>query len=271
MSEGNNSNKYLSEGCGLALDHDFLSARVSIVCAVDSVDPNRWTLLGEHYGNLRAQTIPVNPIYVLDQGERSPLDLDAEFISIDRKLSRYEALVAGFSAAKTEFVGNLSLGDRFLQTGCETLVGTLLSSGAGFGGGEWNVYFHRDLVEEASSLDSIQPGDFSSDWPPPQSREYWRLGSGDGARPDYGPATIWRRAILSHIGFPVYFGNGQPISKIGDKIFWHMLNKKNISMVRSPRVIGSCHMNSSAQTELAEQLERKQLELGIKVLRELDR
>jgi hypothetical protein len=135
-------------------------------------------------------------------------------------------------------------------------------------GGEWTIVFDQKAANTAGvmNIDSIH--DPSPVWPP-TSTSLCKLGSGDGSRGTYGPATIWRRQLLSSVGFPLYGPNGEPIESIGDAIFWEHLTRKNIACIRAPHVVGRYHSHPSDQAEFRAHNDNEMVKRGIRVCKEL--
>lgn len=238
-------------------------SQLSIVCSVFSKDPMRWQRIEDHAENLSNQTVPVVPIYILEEGEKCPVSLDATVVSVNCRLSIYQAWFLGFSLAETEFVGNLNLDDRFLATGCENLINLLIADKADLVGGEWNVLFDQQAVDHATKINQEEALPFSPEWPPANMTPT-RLGSGDGSRFTFGPATIWNRHVLYELGFPCEFGNSIPIESIGDGLFWQRLVKANKNLVRTTAVVGRYLSRPSEQAEFREHDDIENFESGVR-------
>lgn len=220
---------------------------VTVFCAVWHKQPDKLDLLRSHWENLKAQSIPVEPCYIFDNGDRAPEWLDAPWHSFSDPLTIYEAWAAAVALAKTRYVMNLNMDDRLAVGAAEELVETAKATRSALVGGDWLISFDKQHLGESFPVTSYGGTQFLPDWPP-RHHEGLRLGSGSGERGTYGAATMWDLEIVGK-WYPTYFGNGDPILSIGDAIFWSVLQKKNLKLTRLPRIIGRYYSDPNGQAE----------------------
>ena len=95
--------------------------RTCVICAVWHGDPERQALLRGHVENLARQTVPVEPIYVFDNGDEPPDWLNARAISVKEPLTIYQAWNVALSLVSTPLAMNLNLDDRLAPDAVEML------------------------------------------------------------------------------------------------------------------------------------------------------
>jgi hypothetical protein len=226
-------------------------AQTSVICAVWSGDPKRGDLLRGHMANLARQTVPVEPIYVFDNNDKSPPWLKGRAISVRENLSLYQAWNVALSLARTTFVMNLNLDDRLAIDAVEQLETALAPQDAALIGGEWNITYSQ---KETDAIDRCYPAEFLPGVPDWENRApgiRTRLGSGTGEQGTYGPAVMWR--LDAHIGAPRYpwrFPEGTVIRSAADAAWWLVLAKHlNKRLLRLPVVIGNYHYHPKEQAQ----------------------
>jgi FkbM family methyltransferase len=232
--------------------------KTSVICAVWHGEPDREALLRGHAENLSRQTVPVEPIYVFDGGDRPPEWLTARSISVHEPLTIYQAWNVALSLVATPLAMNLNLDDRLAPDAVEILERAILQNRATAAGGEWNICYSQaetDAVEPCYPAERLP---YCPDWPPPPGTRT-RLGSGTGDRGTYGPVTIWR--MEAHVGAPRYpwrLRDGSAIKAGGDLAWWGVLQSKpNARMLRLPLVIGNYHSHPQTQAEFRAADERE--------------
>ena len=230
--------------------------RTSVICAVPHGEAEVEELLRGHAENLASQTVPVEPVYVFEGGDRPPDWLNARSISVQEPLTIYQAWNVGLSLASTPLAMNLNPGDRLAPNAVEVLENAIQQSRAMAAGGDWKICFSR---QETDAVEPCYPADrlpFRPEWPPIPGSET-RLGSGTGERGTYGPATIWR--LDAHMTAPRYpwrLRDGSLIRAGGDFAWWGILqNNPKARLLRIPMIIGNYH--SHPQVEFHEPGERE--------------
>lgn len=220
---------------------------VTVYCAVWHKQPNKLDLLRSHWENLKSQSIPVEPCYIFDNGDQAPDWLEAPWHSFSKPLTIYEAWSAGVALTQTRYVMNLNMDDRLAIGGAQSLLEAALVEKAALTGGEWQICFDKAHLTQAFPVTSIESTEFFPDWPP-RPHDHLRLGSGTGERGTFGPATLWDLQVIGK-WYPSYFGNGDPILSIGDSIFWEVLGKGKLKMVRRPIIVGRYYSDPEDQAE----------------------
>ncbi|AXT35991.1 glycosyltransferase family 2 protein [Phaeobacter sp. LSS9] len=220
---------------------------VTVFCAVWHKQPNKLELLRSHWENLKAQSIPVEPCYIFDNGDVAPDWLEAPWHSFDAPLTIYEAWSAATALAQTNYIMNLNMDDRLATNAVQAMVATAAATKSALVGGEWLVSFDESHLEQDFVVEDLWKTNFIADWPPKAQADL-RLGSGTGERGTYGPATLWN---LKQVGqwYPSYFGNQMPIKSIGDSIFWQMLANKKCKITRIPMIVGRYYSDEDSQAE----------------------
>ncbi|AUQ52901.1 hypothetical protein PhaeoP72_00201 [Phaeobacter inhibens] len=220
---------------------------VTVFCAVWHKQPNKLELLRSHWANLKAQSIPVEPCYIFDNGDVAPDWLEAPWYSFDAPLTIYEAWSAATALAQTNYIMNLNMDDRLATNAVQAMVATAAATKSTLVGGEWLVSFDESHLEQEFVVEDLWKTSFVADWPPKAQADL-RLGSGTAERGTYGPATLWN---LKQVGqwYPSYFGNQTPIKSIGDSIFWQMLSKNNCKFTRIPMIVGRYYSDEDSQAE----------------------
>ncbi|MFU1681454.1 glycosyltransferase family A protein [Phaeobacter piscinae] len=220
---------------------------VTVFCAVWHKQPNKLELLRSHWANLKAQSIPVEPCYIFDNGDQAPDWLEAPWYSFDEPLTIYEAWSAATALSHTRYIMNLNMDDRLATNAVQTLVATADATNSTLVGGEWLVNFDESHLEQKFGVEDLWETGFSADWPP-RKQANLRLGSGTAERGTYG-----RR----HFGTWSRWGSGiQAISAINHRsnrsetsIFWQMLADKNCKFTRIPMIIGRYYSEEGSQAE----------------------
>ncbi|MFV1490783.1 glycosyltransferase family 2 protein [Phaeobacter sp. JH18-32] len=220
---------------------------VTVFCAVWHKQPNKHELLRSHWENLKAQSIPVEPCYIFDNGDVAPEWLDAPWHSFDEPLTIYEAWSAATALARTKYIMNLNMDDRLATNAVQAMVAAAIATKSALVGGEWLVSFDESHLDQKFAVEDLWDTCFAADWPP-KKQSNLRLGSGTAERGTYGPATLWS---LEQVGpwYPSYFGNQTPIKSIGDAIFWQVLAKNNRKFTRIPMVVGRYYSDETSQAE----------------------
>jgi FkbM family methyltransferase len=222
--------------------------QTTAICAVWHADPHRYRMLAAHARNLRSQTRPVDRIYVFDNGDHVPDDLDGTALLADRQMTIYEAWNLALAAVKTPYVLNLNLDDR-LATNAVAEMEQTLNHGADLVGGDWKICYSEEETDATSALQPAASLPFALDWPP-RPGTLTRLGSGSGHRGTYGPACMWRMSLHGELGrYPWKFGDGTLVRTIADQIWWQMLELAGKKSVRLPFIIGHYYSHPSEQGE----------------------
>lgn len=226
------------------------TAMTTVFCAVWSGDTDRATLLRQHVENLRRQTVPVEIVYVFDNGDTPPKDLPARTIACSQPLTIYEAWNIALAACQTPYVMNLNLDDRLCVDAVEVLQGGAQREGAWLIGGDWNICYTQEDTNRVERCYPASTVPFATAWPPPHGTPT-RLGSGTGNRGTLGPATLWR--LDCHVGVPRYpyrTTTNTKIRGISDSVWWDIviqhLKKK---AVRVPLIVGNYYSHPSSQAE----------------------
>lgn len=224
--------------------------RSTIICAVWHGDPGRFDLLRGHVANLARQTVPIETIYVFDDGDAVPPWLEAKAVSVQHPLTIYQAWNVGLSLVHTPLVMNLNLDDRLATNAVELMENTLLRENACAVGGDWKICYSQKDTDDTEQCYPADRLPFVAEWPP-RSGTVTRLGSGTGHRGTFGPAVLWR--MDAHIGAPRYpwrFADGTKIRVAGDAAWWTMLaNHLHKKTVRLPMTIGHYHSHPKEQAE----------------------
>jgi FkbM family methyltransferase len=241
--------------------------RTAVICAVWHKDPERFALLRGHADNLKRQTVPVEPIYVFDGGDKPPAWLDGHALSANEDLTIYQAWNLALSQAGTPLVMNLNLDDRLAPDAIEILEIEILRKRAVAAGGDWKICYSQTETDAVEPCYPAAQLPYVAEWPPkPGTRT--RLGSGTGERGTFGPATAWR--MEAHIGAPRYpwrFQDGSPIRAAADLAWWSKLKSMNASVLALPIVIGNYHSHPHGQLEFRVEDERARLaEIGVSAL-----
>ena len=230
---------------------------VTVFCAVWHQQPNKLDLLRSHWENLKAQSIPVEPCYIFDNGDVAPDWLDAPWHSFSEPLTIYEAWGAGVALSQTKYTMNLNMDDRLATNAARLLVSTAEATGSALVGGDWQVSFDGSHLEAQFDVQDLWGTSFASDWPP-MAQPNLRLGSGTGERGTFGPATMWNLDILGK-WYPTYFNNQTPVKSIGDQIFWKVVLQNKQKMTRLPMVIGRYYSDTKNQAEFRPHQDNKLL------------
>ncbi len=220
---------------------------VTVFCAVWHQQPNKLELLRSHYENLKAQSIPVEPCYIFDNGDVAPEWLDAPWHSFSEPLTIYEAWAAGVALSQTRYTMNLNMDDRLATNAARLLVSTAEATKAALVGGEWLVNFDESHLDARFEVQDLWGTAFTPEWPM-MAQPNARLGSGTGERGTRGPATMWNLDILGK-WYPTYFNNKTPIKSIGDTIFWQIVKTHKQVILRLPMVIGRYYSDPKNQAE----------------------
>jgi len=227
--------------------------RTTVICAVYSNDPNRFSLIEGHLFNLKKQTVQVRPIYIFENSDHPPTSInlsDAEIIVYNKPLTIYEAWNIGLAAVRSELVMNLNLDDRLHFDAIERLEQELTNKQGDLIGGDWKICYSQPETDQVNICFENRLIPFTQKWPPDKGT-LTRLGSGDGSRGTYGPATLWK--LSAHLTFPRYpyrtFKN-QKIKSVADSIWWDILkNHLGKQLIRFPFIVGNYHSHPSEQAE----------------------
>jgi hypothetical protein len=224
-----------------------IAPEVTVFCAVWHKQHNKENLLRSHYNTLLQQDIPLDIIYVFDNGDAPPEWLKATTVSFDDPLTVYEAWSAAIKNCQTDYIINLNMDDRLAFDAIGLMLKLLKLSNSALIGGEWAICFDEDHLEEIFKVGPVAETHFVADWPPQKTNKL-RLGSGTGERGTFGPSTLWD---LSKTGrfYPTHFDDGEQIKSIGDALFWHILKKMGLKSERIPLVIGKYFSDVEHQAE----------------------
>ena len=229
-----------------------MAQKTTVFCAVYSKDPDREVLIQEHLSNLRSQTVPVEPIYVFEDGDPVAQSLlGVRSFTANLPLTIYEAWNLAVAMARTPYLMNLNLDDRLYNDAVERFESHIESTKADLVGGDWKVCFSQQETNAvATQCFSVTELPHHPQWPPISGRTV-RLGSGTGERGTYGPATLWRAS--AHVGFPRYpyrTSDGMMIRSVGDAVWWTLLrNVLSKHITRLPMVVGNYHSHPVDQAE----------------------
>jgi hypothetical protein len=222
---------------------------VSVICAVWHKDEARHDLARAHVANLKAQTVPVRPIYVFDGGDVPPSWLEAETITAKSPLTIYQAWNLALAAVRTPLVMNLNLDDRLAPDAVEKLTAGLEATQSVLIGGDWRICYSQSDTDHVARCYAAADTPFMPNWPPVQGSDT-RLGSGTGERLTYGPATLWKFSVHGRIPrYPWRFRDGALIRTVGDTAFWTALSQLGGKLARLPMVIGNYHSHPEGQAE----------------------
>jgi hypothetical protein len=225
------------------------AAAVTVFCAVWHGDEARAQLIRAHRDNLRRQTVPVEVIYVFDNGDIAPAELDAETITASASLTIYQAWNLALAAVKTPLVMNLNLDDRLAPDAVEKLAAYLDASGAALTGGDWRICYSQDETDAVTPCLPAIEVPFSLTCPPAVETPR-RLGSGTGERLTFGPATLWRMSVHNQVPrYPWRLSDGGLICSVADGAFWTILSHLGLKLSRLPMVIGNYHFHPETQAE----------------------
>lgn len=226
-----------------------VSARTTVFCAVWSADPDRHELLRGHVHSLRRQTVPVEAVYVFDNGDLPPPWLEGRAVVSVKPLTIYQAWNVAVQHCPTEYVANLNLDDRLAPDAIETLQEFADANNAGLIAGEWSVKYSQAETDDVKETYRATALPFHEQWPPP-ARVPTRLGSGTGQRGTLGPSTLWRRKLHDQAPYPWQFASGAPIRIVGDLAWWTIIRRHlEAPIVRIPLVIGNYHSHPAEQAE----------------------
>lgn len=224
--------------------------QTTVICAVWHRDPNRFDLLRGHMANLARQTVPIDAIYVFDNGDAAPSWLESKSISVRHPLTIYQAWNVALSLVQTPLVMNLNLDDRLAADAVELMENALARENGCAVGGDWKICYSQ---EETDGVDVSYPAQrlpFTEEWPI-RHGTLARLGSGTGQSGSFGPAVLWR--VDAHIGMPRYpwrFMDGTRIELVGDAAWWSLLRAQpGRKILRLPAIIGHYHSHPGDQAE----------------------
>ena len=226
-----------------------MTLRTTVFCAVWSGDADRGDLLRGHTESLRRQTVPVETVYVFDNGDRPPEWTVGTTVTSNRPLTIYQAWNVALQHCSTEYVINLNLDDRLAPDAIETMLDFAAANSAGLVAGDWSVRYTQADTDDVKETHRSSSLPFEPSWPPPPGT-VTRLGSGSGDRGTLGPATLWRRDLHRKAPYPWQFANGDPIRIVGDLAWWTIVRKLlGAPIVRLPLVIGNYHSHPDDQAE----------------------
>jgi len=222
---------------------------VTIICSVWHGDPNKHELLAGHALNLDAQTIPVERVYVFDNGDKPPENLKGTVLTSYQKLSIYEAWNLALTMVRTPYVMNLNLDDRLAPDAIEQLEQVMMNQGADLVGGDWRICYSQSETDAVTPCIPSESLPFLPDWPPTPGSSS-RLGSSTGERDTFGPACLWSMSLHEEFSrYPWQFGDGTLIRVMSDAIWWGVLQQYGKQLVRYPWIIGNYHSHPSEQAE----------------------
>jgi len=222
--------------------------KLTVICAVWHKDPKRHELLAGHQACLDHQTIPVERIYVFDNGDIPPYWLKGQTVTVKRPLSLYEAWNVAVGLVRTPFVMNLNLDDRLNPDGA-ALIEKALKTGADLVGSDWRICYSQEETDAVGMSEPAGSLPFYPVWPPVPGMVA-RLGSGTGERLTMGPGVAWRMVLHQEFPrLPWQFGDGTPIRIVGDSMWWDLLMKAGKMVKRLPVIIGRYHSHPADQAE----------------------
>lgn len=224
-------------------------ATTTAFCAVWNRDPDRWELLRGHQASLEAQTVPVTPLYVFDDGDAPPDWVRGRRVMASEPLSIYQAWNVATQLAESEHVMNLNLDDRLAGNAVQLMEAGMVD--ADLVGGDWQICYSQRRTDAVTGTAARPAGrlPFVPSWPPPNGTKT-RLGSGTGERGTFGPATMWRRSLHRHLPYPWAFGDGEPIKAVGDLAWWTAVERHLRARTRRlPLLIGHYHSHPATQAE----------------------
>ena len=222
---------------------------VTVFCAVWHGDAARADLVRRHRDNLRRQSMPVDAIYVFDNGDSVPDGLEAQIVTASRPITIYQAWNLALAMVKTPLVMNLNLDDRLAPDAVEKLVAHLNESGAALVGADWRICYSQDMTDAVSPCVPAAEVPFSLTCPPARESPR-RLGSGTGERLTMGPATLWRMSVHNQIPrYPWRLRDGTLIRSVADGAFWTILAHLGLKLSRLPMVVGNYHFHPEDQAE----------------------
>jgi FkbM family methyltransferase len=222
----------------------------SVICAVWSGDPDRHELLRGHVENLARQSVPLESIYVFDNGDEPPPWLQARAICVKEPLTIYQAWNVALSLVATPLAMNLNLDDRLAPDALEMLELELLKNQAVAIGGDWRICYSQaetDAVERCYPAGRLP---VVAEWPPKPGSPR-RLGVGANNFGTLGPSSIWR--MEAHIGmprFPWRLCDGTLLRASADLAWWQLLQSNpNFKILAVPMIIGNYHSHPEGQAE----------------------
>jgi FkbM family methyltransferase len=225
--------------------------RTTVICSVWHGDPDRWELLRGHQANLHALHAPVDAVYVFDGGDVPPDWLVGKVVTVQQKLTMYQAWNVALSMVETPLVMNLNLDDRLAPDAVGMLeVALLREQGAAAVGGDWEVCYSQTQTDAVRPVYPAWDLPFAAEWPP-LAGTATRLGSGSGERGTLGPAVMWRMdAHLRAPRYPYRMEDGTLLRAAGDAAWWGLLgNALHHKLLRVPQVIGRYHSHPADQAE----------------------
>jgi FkbM family methyltransferase len=247
-------NGYVLAGAFEGYDELYVKAGIqsipqtTTICAVWHADPHRHRLLQGHTRNVRRQTRPVERIYVFDNDDDVPDDLDGKALVARDKLTIYEAWNLALGMVSTPYVMNLNLDDR-LAPDAVSKMEQVLNGGADLVGGDWKICYTQEETDKPLPVYSANDLPFDEQWPP-RVDTLTRLGSGTGVRATHGPACMWRMSLHGEFGrYPWKFADGTAVRTIGDTVWWRMLKQAGKKTVRMPLIIGNYYSHPHEQCE----------------------
>ncbi len=228
-----------------------MTPEITVIASVWRHQRDKDELLRGHMRNLARQTVPHRVIYVFDGGDPPPPWLGGMKVTVSGDLTIYQAWNVALSLVTTPLVANLNLDDRLAPEGLAMLSAPFRDDPEVFlTGGDWRICYSAEETDAVRLAVPVAQVPFVQEWPPAPPAST-RLGSGDGTRDTFGPATMWR--MEAHLGYPRYpyrFVDGTLIRVIGDFLWWNLLlgpmKKKS---VRLPYVIGHYRSWPDSQAE----------------------
>lgn len=229
-----------------------VQALTTIICAIYSKDPHKLALLRGHMENLDKQSIPIDRIYVFEEGDRPPEWLNGTHVSVSRSTTIYEAWNLAILLSQSPFIMNLNLDDR-LNSDAISLMQTMMSLDAvKIVAGEWEIKFTQAECDQTSVCGNPTGLRVRDSWPPENCGERLLLGSGLSRPGTLGPATLWRREVHRHIGaypYEDHFGYRERVAC--DLWFWRAIERAYGpgSVARLPVLIGNYYSHPQSQAE----------------------
>jgi hypothetical protein len=224
----------------------------TVICSVYSQDPHKLALLRGHMENLDKQNIPIDRIYVFEQGDRPPEWLSGTHVSVSRSTTIYEAWNLAILLSQSHFIMNLNLDDRLNSDAISLMQAMMNLDAVKIVGGEWEIKFSQAECDQTSVCGNPSGLKVRDTWPPKNCGERLLLGSGLSRPGTLGPATLWRREVHHHIGAYCYedrIGGRERVAC--DLWFWRALQRAYGpgSIARLPFIIGNYHSHPQFQAE----------------------
>jgi FkbM family methyltransferase len=214
--------------------------RISVICAVPHGLADRDGLLRGHCENLGRQSVPVDPIYVFDAGEKVPPWLKGRAVTCGPSLTRYQAWNVALSLVATPKVMTLNLADRLAPDAAEILEreGETANAIAVFG--DWKI------CGSQAETDAVEPC-----YPPSRLLQEQRMSAGAGPFDSLGPSVLWR--MDAHMRAPRYpwrLREGTRLHDAGEGAWRSVLaSQPHEKIAHAPFVIGHCRADRLRQDQ----------------------